>query len=165
MTISWRKTHAALWQVLIALLWLFVSPPSPLLAQGIASSKVEEEGKVARLALELEQIQSRLASLKAIADSDPALEETLIPRYREAVDELLAARAFLVRAEAYAAAMGSATQKMLELRAPSDGTYAEAIDGALEDASTDQLQRALACLLYTSPSPRDLSTSRMPSSA
>ena len=27
------------------------------------------------------------------------------------------------------------------------------------------LMHALACLLYTSPSPRDLSTSRMPSSA
>ena len=33
---------------------------------------------------------------------------------------------------------------------------------ALEIASRDVLQR---CLLYTSPSPRDLSTSRMPSSA
>ena len=30
---------------------------------------------------------------------------------------------------------------------------------------TNLLTRALACLLYTSPSPRDLSTSRMPSSA
>eukprot|EP00831_Metopus_contortus_P082124 TRINITY_DN8804_c0_g1_i2.p2 TRINITY_DN8804_c0_g1~~TRINITY_DN8804_c0_g1_i2.p2 ORF type:complete len:127 (-),score=33.35 TRINITY_DN8804_c0_g1_i2:126-506(-) len=29
----------------------------------------------------------------------------------------------------------------------------------------DQLYRNIACLLYTSPSPRDLSTSRMPSSA
>ena len=28
-----------------------------------------------------------------------------------------------------------------------------------------ELEEALACLLYTSPSPRDLSTSRMPSSA
>ena len=31
--------------------------------------------------------------------------------------------------------------------------------------SPDALARAYACLLYTSPSPRDLSTSRMPSSA
>ena len=30
---------------------------------------------------------------------------------------------------------------------------------------TDLLARRLGCLLYTSPSPRDLSTSRMPSSA
>ena len=29
----------------------------------------------------------------------------------------------------------------------------------------DEVQTAWACLLYTSPSPRDLSTSRMPSSA
>ena len=28
-----------------------------------------------------------------------------------------------------------------------------------------QIEVAFACLLYTSPSPRDLSTSRMPSSA
>ena len=28
-----------------------------------------------------------------------------------------------------------------------------------------ELEQACACLLYTSPSPRDLSTSRMPSSA
>ena len=38
----------------------------------------------------------------------------------------------------------------------------------LETASPDQIAlflRTYACLLYTSPSPRDLSTSRMPSSA
>ena len=29
----------------------------------------------------------------------------------------------------------------------------------------ERLRRTIACLLYTSPSPRDLSTSRMPSSA
>ena len=41
----------------------------------------------------------------------------------------------------------------------------EIIDGKQPpgvEATPDQL---LACLLYTSPSPRDLSTSRMPSSA
>ena len=42
-----------------------------------------------------------------------------------------------------------------------DGWFAE-VNG--EMAPTD-LQRLQACLLYTSPSPRDLSTSRMPSSA
>ena len=31
--------------------------------------------------------------------------------------------------------------------------------------TNDQVKDLLACLLYTSPSPRDLSTSRMPSSA
>ena len=34
-----------------------------------------------------------------------------------------------------------------------------------QDALTDILGGTQACLLYTSPSPRDLSTSRMPSSA
>ena len=32
-------------------------------------------------------------------------------------------------------------------------------------SSTDMARRVCSCLLYTSPSPRDLSTSRMPSSA
>ena len=31
--------------------------------------------------------------------------------------------------------------------------------------NTEALNQVLTCLLYTSPSPRDLSTSRMPSSA
>ena len=39
----------------------------------------------------------------------------------------------------------------------------EAINGILELAQESEMPRA--CLLYTSPSPRDLSTSRMPSSA
>ena len=34
-----------------------------------------------------------------------------------------------------------------------------------EEEKMFQRMRALFCLLYTSPSPRDLSTSRMPSSA
>ena len=36
---------------------------------------------------------------------------------------------------------------------------------AVHDAATGERVRTLSCLLYTSPSPRDLSTSRMPSSA
>ena len=46
-----------------------------------------------------------------------------------------------------------------------DGTVAEA---SAPDSVTDIAvhgERRLGCLLYTSPSPRDLSTSRMPSSA
>ena len=40
------------------------------------------------------------------------------------------------------------------------------IDGAAEDEVTlRRNSEAYSCLLYTSPSPRDLSTSRMPSSA
>ena len=37
--------------------------------------------------------------------------------------------------------------------------------GALDVAGQPSGDRVLPCLLYTSPSPRDLSTSRMPSSA
>ena len=35
----------------------------------------------------------------------------------------------------------------------------------LKDSGVKEVVVALSCLLYTSPSPRDLSTSRMPSSA
>ena len=46
-------------------------------------------------------------------------------------------------------------------------SYDEALGLPTEDSATVALrtQQIIACLLYTSPSPRDLSTSRMPSSA
>ena len=37
--------------------------------------------------------------------------------------------------------------------------------GPLDENDSDNIKHIMACLLYTSPSPRDLSTSRMPSSA
>ena len=40
-----------------------------------------------------------------------------------------------------------------------------AIDATGEPLPASTLEACKACLLYTSPSPRDLSTSRMPSSA
>ena len=39
------------------------------------------------------------------------------------------------------------------------------VGGASYDVNGEPLTEAVFCLLYTSPSPRDLSTSRMPSSA
>ena len=41
----------------------------------------------------------------------------------------------------------------------------KATDYALADPFDKHLAKVCTCLLYTSPSPRDLSTSRMPSSA
>eukprot|EP00831_Metopus_contortus_P061079 TRINITY_DN52953_c0_g1_i1.p2 TRINITY_DN52953_c0_g1~~TRINITY_DN52953_c0_g1_i1.p2 ORF type:complete len:120 (+),score=44.65 TRINITY_DN52953_c0_g1_i1:123-482(+) len=38
-------------------------------------------------------------------------------------------------------------------------------DNSKDDNPASQTEQHLGCLLYTSPSPRDLSTSRMPSSA
>ena len=38
-------------------------------------------------------------------------------------------------------------------------------DNMTMDEHNDALEKLISCLLYTSPSPRDLSTSRMPSSA
>ena len=58
----------------------------------------------------------------------------------------------------------------IEGRAFIDGSYRDAVGGATFDSISPVDGRQLAsvascCLLYTSPSPRDLSTSRMPSSA
>ena len=43
--------------------------------------------------------------------------------------------------------------------------YEEELCKARQEALEEMEQRAQACLLYTSPSPRDISGSRMPSSA
>ena len=56
----------------------------------------------------------------------------------------------------------------LDNLAPNNGMFILAGDSAggnIAIASTLALQHQSGCLLYTSPSPRDLSTSRMPSSA
>ena len=61
---------------------------------------------------------------------------------------------------------------VLEVPAPASGVIAHIVkyDGATVGseeiiAKIDTAAEAKTCLLYTSPSPRDLSTSRMPSSA
>ena len=45
------------------------------------------------------------------------------------------------------------------------GAVARGVPGLTEDAYPELMKQFNDCLLYTSPSPRDLSTSRMPSSA
>ena len=44
-------------------------------------------------------------------------------------------------------------------------SYSAAVDISTRCLSDAEIGELLSCLLYTSPSPRDLSTSRMPSSA
>ena len=53
---------------------------------------------------------------------------------------------------------------MIETAAKAARIQAKVLFGHVQLPETDKLW-AEACLLYTSPSPRDLSTSRMPSSA
>ena len=48
---------------------------------------------------------------------------------------------------------------------PTDKKIINALEGLLGTEITQTLDGFSTCLLYTSPSPRDLSTSRMPSSA
>ena len=49
---------------------------------------------------------------------------------------------------------------------PFDAVMVNTVDSMVViDRSTGDVKRRIPCLLYTSPSPRDLSTSRMPSSA
>ena len=45
------------------------------------------------------------------------------------------------------------------------GLFAPGVVGALDGFEYASVNLVVACLLYTSPSPRELSTSRMPSSA
>ena len=52
---------------------------------------------------------------------------------------------------------------MAEIRIPDLGDFDEVVVVEVHVAEGDSIQEG--CLLYTSPSPRDLSTSRMPSSA
>ena len=67
--------------------------------------------------------------------------------------------------------MSSYLQRQIEARQEAWHAAKSLLDRAASegrDLSAEEeqsYQRMMACLLYTSPSPRDLSTSRMPSSA
>ena len=65
---------------------------------------------------------------------------------------------------------GAARTPMGGFQGEFDGVNASILGGvalkaALDDAQIASVDELYFCLLYTSPSPRDLSTSRMPSSA
>ena len=79
-------------------------------------------------------------------------------------------RTFLSIAAAFCS--GVSVAKAAQLDDPQQSTDAPSINVLTEaqwrrvDQSIERgLQYLISCLLYTSPSPRDLSTSRMPSSA
>ena len=62
---------------------------------------------------------------------------------------------------------GDESEPLLELTIPAllADTVAKFADHEAAIFSSQNIRWTYACLLYTSPSPRDLSTSRMPSSA
>ena len=65
-----------------------------------------------------------------------------------------------------AAGVGAADGVVLQVRVPVLRVQLwVARETELHDEARDDAEEARICLLYTSPSPRDLSTSRMPSSA
>ena len=66
-----------------------------------------------------------------------------------------------VPGEAMLAVHPRASESIVDLRAPGKGTAVELII----QLDSEGKRRILSCLLYTSPSPRDRTRSRMPSSA
>ena len=63
----------------------------------------------------------------------------------------------------YGEVKDSYTQEEIDMMFEDD--FKKAMSGAMELIGNNHPPEVLGCLLYTSPSPRDLSTSRMPSSA
>ena len=82
----------------------------------------------------------------------------------------ITARMTGVKVNEFSLGMGPAILKkqgkktLYSLRLLPIGGYC-AMEGETEDSEDENAFRSKSCLLYTSPSPRDLSTSRMPSSA
>ena len=66
---------------------------------------------------------------------------------------------------AYAFITVTATMQMCGAPWRSQAVFVAGHDGSLDLGRDSPVSGSYACLLYTSPSPRDLSTSRMPSSA
>ena len=92
------------------------------------------------------------------------VDQATVGRRITALEKSLSATLFLRTSEGYAmTAVGEAALKAVEKMEHSALELQRQIQG-LDDRLTG-IVRVSTCLLYTSPSPRDLSTSRMPSSA
>ena len=114
-----------------------------------------------------EDMSTIVADLQSIADGIQAYQEAMIEynnhilMYNEALQEyndaMLAYADAQTAAEEFLATVGEITQEMLTSLA----TLRDMAEAGNEWANI----MLKICLLYTSPSPRDLSTSRMPSSA
>ena len=66
--------------------------------------------------------------------------------------------------------IGTSEVKLVELNTVNDDAVVSKVHSKstwsdLNSFDPEKLEKSNCCLLYTSPSPRDLSTSRMPSSA
>ena len=127
----------------------------------------KEDKKIERVVLELDKLQpSGFASLREVATAlqDLRASGKQLVAYSESMGQsqyLLAAQAD----EVYLDPMGSVVLEGL-------GRYRQYFRTGLQDKLGVDVHlfkvgeyKSAACLLYTTPSPRDLSTSRMPSSA
>jgi len=128
---------------------------------------VAAQARVAQAQQAVTTQQEVTSAQVAQAEAQVATAETRVPQAEVAVswqdrtvrEAIAAAQAQLSAAQAQLAAARSALVKAQEDLRRTKQLFAQ---GALPEQQVDASQ---TCLLYTSPSPRDLSTSRMPSSA
>ena len=86
-------------------------------------------------------------------------EKTLIRRVSDRVNNSMSV------ADCYSFIMGAMRAELDLHYLPGELSFKDKEKKERDDAYTESYYKPILCLLYTSPSPRDLSTSRMPSSA
>ena len=117
---------------------------------------------------------AKLAHKEKMAKLEANARETL-EQTRRAMTEDKAASMAQLRADLEAAAQAHVASSLEQQKLAMEAAFAESTHEArarhVEEklaalaAAAENAKAAMDCLLYTSPSPRDLSTSRMPSSA
>ena len=109
---------------------------------------------VAELRAELRSLASARTVKEDAAAIDALRDDAIAPALR------LAARNPTTAGDVLGGAMRGAVAMIRRHESPRGG-----YDKRAADARAEEVERSTACLLYTSPSPRDATLSRMPSSA
>ena len=146
-------------------------------ARSARQERAQAKAELAQAKDELAQAKAELAQAKAELERVTVLAErvgSLEQENVQAVEEAIRARQNLAQArqanvqDVEEVRQAAAEQvRQANVRALQAGQNLEQVQAALNDAiiAGRRAVETEACLLYTSPSPRDLSTSRMPSSA